>query len=158
MFCLLYRTFRKPSNDVTTSGFSTLLAVNLRSAVSNLISNFRGLGVLHLVHSRHALGVTSHELPDDLDSRVRTTWLGCDNFARLVDDKDTARRALGRLLQPNGGDERLRRIAQQCVRKLLLRLEGSVCLGAVVREPVDAVAGRSKGLVGVAEEAGLFSA
>jgi hypothetical protein len=40
----------------------------------------------------------------------------------------------------------------------LLRLEGSVCFGAVVGEAVDAVAGCGEGLVGVAEEADLGSA
>jgi hypothetical protein len=40
----------------------------------------------------------------------------------------------------------------------LLRLEGGVRFGAVVGEAVDAVAGRGKGLVGIAEEAGLLGA
>jgi hypothetical protein len=49
-------------------------------------------------------------------------------------------------------------IAQQCVREVLFRLEGRIGLWAVVRKPVDAVAGRGKGRVGVAEEAGLVGA
>jgi hypothetical protein len=40
----------------------------------------------------------------------------------------------------------------------LLRLEGGVRFGAVVGKTVDAVAGRGKGLVGVAEEADLCGA
>jgi hypothetical protein len=49
-------------------------------------------------------------------------------------------------------------IAQQCVRQVLFRLEGRIGLWAVVRKPVNAVAGRGKGRVGVAEEAGLVGA
>jgi ABC-type taurine transport system ATPase subunit len=52
----------------------------------------------------------------------------------------------------------LRGIAQQCVREILLGLERRVGLGAVVGESVDAVAGGSKGRVGVAEEADLVGA
>jgi hypothetical protein len=49
-------------------------------------------------------------------------------------------------------------IAQQCVREFLLRLEGGVRLGAVVGKAIDAIAGRGKRVVGVAEKADLGGA
>jgi hypothetical protein len=110
-------------------------SVDLRRSVGNLIGRLRSLGVLLLVGlagSQPALCVAANQLLHNLDCCVRTAWLGSEDFARLVDDEDTARGSFWRLLQPNGGDECLRGVAQQCVRELLLRLEGGVRLGAVV--------------------------
>jgi hypothetical protein len=134
------------------------LTVHLRRCVSDFIGGVCHLLILHFTNSRNTVGVATNKLPDDLNSRGRAARLRGDDFAGFIDNEDAARCALGRLLQPDGRDECLCRVAQQCVREFLLRLEGSVCLGAVVGEAVDAVAGRSQGLVGVTEEAGLFSA
>jgi len=135
--------------------------IDLRGRVSDFVGSLGRLSILllhHFTRCRHAFSVAAYKLPDDLNSCSRTTGLSSKHLARLVHDEHAARCSLGRLLQADGRDECLRRIAQQCVREVLLRLEGGVCFGAVVGEAVDAVAGCGQGLVRVAEEADLCGA
>ncbi len=91
-------------------------------------------------------------------SRRRATGLGDEDLAVLVDDKDAALGALGRLLEANGVNEGGGRVAQQRVGQLLLLLEGGVCLGRVGAQAVDGEAAGGEGLVRVAEEADLGGA
>lgn len=88
----------------------------------------------------------------------RAARLRSQHFAFLVHNEDTPSSALGSFLQANSRDKCLRWVAQQAIRELLLGLEGRVGLGAVIGKTKDAEAGRSKGLVRVAEEANLGSA
>jgi hypothetical protein len=111
------------------------LSINLCRSISNLIRCLCGLGILLLVYlasSQSALCISVDQLLHNLDSSGRTAWLSSEDLTRLVDYEDTTHGSLWPLLQPNGRDECLRRIAQQCVGELLLRLEGGVRLGAVV--------------------------
>jgi hypothetical protein len=127
-------------------------SVNLGCSIGDLIRRLRCLDILSLSCT------STYKLPDDLNSCVRTSWLSRENLAGLVNNKHATRSTLRRLLQPDSRDERLCRIAQQRVWQLLLRLESSVRLWAVVREAVNTVAGGGEGCVFVAEGAGLFGA
>jgi hypothetical protein len=130
--------------------------VDLRRTISDLVRSLRSLSIV-LLHNL-VLGITVHELPDDLDSRGRTAGLSSEHLAGLVHDEDATSGARECLLHANGRDERLLGVAQECVGQLLLGLEGGVCLWTVVGEAVDAVAGGGEGLVGVTEEASLLGA
>jgi hypothetical protein len=138
-----------------------ILTINLRRGVSDLICRLRCLSILLLLHisnSRDALCVSTNKLPDNLHSCGRTAGLSSEDFARFVNHKDATRCAFRRLLQSNSSNKRLGRIAQQCVRELFVGFKGRVRFGTIVREAINAVAGRSKGFVGVAEEACLCGA
>jgi hypothetical protein len=134
----------------------SLGTVDLRRSISNLVCCLRGLSVLNI--SRHATCVFAYKLLDNLKGRSGSSWLSSEDLARLIDYKYTTRCSFWRLLHTDGGYECLCGIAQQCIRKVLLRLEGGVRFGAVVGEAKDAVAGRGKRRVGVAEKADLSGA
>lgn len=95
------------------------------------------------------------DLLDGINSSSRATGLGEDDLAGLVDNKDAALGALGRLLEADGGDQGRGWVAEERVGQLLLLLEGGVGLGRVGRQAVDGQAAGRQGLVRVAEEAGL---
>lgn len=89
-----------------------------------------------LLHLLGSLGIASisqsrNNLLDGINSAGRAARLGQDDFAGFIDDKDAALGALGRFLQPDGGDQRRVRVAEERVGQLLLVLEGGVGLGGV---------------------------
>lgn len=66
------------------------------------------------------IGVATHlrdHLPDDLDGVLGPAGLGRQDFARLVDDEDAARRALGGLLEADGADQAGVRVAEEGIRE-----------------------------------------
>jgi hypothetical protein len=134
-------------------------SITLR-AISLLLSSLLLSLLLHLLSSVRVTGVSKRRdnLLDGIDSARRAAWLGKNDLAGLVDDKDAALGALGRLLKPDRGDEGRVRVAEERVGQPLLLLEGRVGLGRVGREAVDGQTARRQGLVRVAEEAGLGGA
>lgn len=91
---------------------SSPLTIHLSRTISDLISRLGHLLVLLLLSllriplTRHAILVID-ELLHHIDRSRRTTGLDRKYLALLVNNKDTARRALRRLLEADGGDEAL---------------------------------------------------
>lgn len=84
-----------------------------------------------------SISKSSNNFLDGTDSASRAARLGKDDLAGLVDDKDAALGAFGRLLEPDGGYQGRVRVAEERVGQLLLLLECCVLLGRVGRQAVD---------------------
>ena len=119
-------TIPKPSNSKLAKGESyensnkhhfqshhrvpfTCLCINLSRSISNLSCRLRRLNILFALVSRCTIG---YDLSNNTDSPLRATRLGRKNLSSLINNEYTARGALGCLLEANGGDECLRRIAK----------------------------------------------
>jgi hypothetical protein len=96
------------------------LCIDLSCSISNLS---RRLNILFALISRRTTG---HDLPNNSDSPLRATSLSRKDLSSLINNEYTARGTLGCLLETNGGDECLRRIAKQWVREVMFGLEGGV--------------------------------